>query len=132
MSHLVQIAVQFNDPDAIEAACKELGFIFNRGDTKCTSPYFTEACEHTISIPGVEECNIGLFRTADRKSLQLGYDSMYRHITQALSGGKNQKAERFTQCYAVAKATIEARRRGWTVQKQTAPNGSIKLVCTGM
>lgn len=35
------------------------------------------------------------------------------------------------QGYAVNRATIEARRKGYVVSKQTLANGSVKLVLTG-
>lgn len=129
MSHLSTIEVQFNDLDAIEATCKEMGFTFQRNNRTCKSPWFEHPCEHTFQIPGDQENNVGLFRTKDGKALQLGYDSMYRHITQALGG---DKAQRFTQLYGVNKATIEARKRGWMATRQTGKNGNINVVITGV
>ena len=41
--------------------------------------------------------------------------------------GNQQELDRFLQAYAVEKAKIEARRKGYSVIEQALPNGSIRV-----
>jgi len=47
-------------------------------------------------------------------------------------GGLAPNTRRLLQLYAVHKATIEARKRGHTVQRKLQKNGAIKLVIGGV
>jgi hypothetical protein len=58
----------------------------------------------------------------DLTSGQLKYDNY------GGSWGEPEHLGRFLQAYAIAKATIEARKRGHGVREQTLADGSIKLV----
>lgn len=54
MSHLATVEAQIKDLDAVEAACKEMGWTLHRGQTQFKMWYDDqfEKCDHAISIPG--------------------------------------------------------------------------------
>lgn len=110
-------------------------------------------CDHAIGVPGTDwEIGIARARNADgtpSKGYTLLCDFYGSHgapIGAALGcefyegmDGQNGRPmrvrsvnfNRFTQAYAVAKATIEARKRGFIVTRKPQANGTVQLVVTG-
>lgn len=103
-------------------------------------------CDHAIKVPGTTwEVGVARARNADG-SLAPGYTllcdffgSQGLPIAKALGGtfsnpgtgaerANSMTFNRFLQEYGVAKATAEAKRMGYTVQRQTTANGAVKLV----
>jgi hypothetical protein len=117
------------DLAAVEAACRELGLTFMRGQT--TQKYYggTSKCLHAIRVPGTD-WEIGLLAAKTGKGFELAYDN-YGTSGQTIAKRLGNGLEKLKQGYAVAKAAIEAKARGWLVQKNMMPSGAIKLTLTG-
>ena len=138
MSHVNSVSLVIKDMAALKAACEQLGLTFVEGQRNIawygTGLPTQGACEHAIKVPGARY-EIGVYRgvtgNGTSASYVLGFDSYGSGggpITKLLGKG----LEKLNQAYAVAKATLEARARGWMVQKQTLPNGTVKLTMTGV
>ena len=159
MSHVVSIQTELKDLAAVKAACLELGLTFKEGQQTYQwwghsvgdhplPAGFTTAdlghCEHALGVPGTNwEVGVTHARNPDgtrREGYTLLCDffgSRGAPIGRALGGtftGRECTAmtfHRFLQAYGVAKATLEARRRGYLVTRQAGRNGSVQLVVTG-
>lgn len=145
MSHLVSIALEITDLDAVKATCKELGLEFKQnqktyqwygysvGDYPLPDGFTKEDlghCEHAIGIPGTT-WEVGLAKPRNGKGYRLLFDfygCQGQPILNALGG---QQAHKFTQLYGVNRATMAARKLGATVHRTIGKNGSINLVATG-
>ena len=114
MSHIVTIQTQVRDPAAIASACTRL---------RLPDPVFgtialfnSDATGWQVQLP---EWTYPV--VCDVKQGQLFYDNY---------GGKwgNQDhLDRFLQSYAVEKAKLEARKKGYSAVEQHLDNGSIKV-----
>lgn len=114
MSHIVQVQTEVRDAAAVRAACQRLGLAEPvQGKTKLFSG---EATGLAVQLPDWQYPVV-----ADLSSGTLRYDNFGGRW------GEQEHLDRFLQSYAVAKATIEARRQGHAVTEQRLPNGSIKL-----
>jgi hypothetical protein len=114
MSHLVTIQSKLHDIHAIQAACQRLGL---EAPTQGTTRLFSgEVTGVLVKLP----------------------DWLYPVVIDTLSGlvrfdnygerwGKQAELDRFMQAYAVEKARLEARKKGYQVSEQTLQDGSIKL-----
>lgn len=151
MSHVVSIKTELTDIAALRAACSELGLTFKSnqstykwwgssvGDYPLPTGFQAKdlgRCEHAIGIPGTQwEVGVTHARNPDgtqRKGYTLLFDfygSQGRPILDALG---DQNASKLLQLYTVHKATMEAKAKGWLVQRQTGKNGNINLVVTGL
>jgi hypothetical protein len=154
MSHVAAINLLISkDPSgmqALEAACKELGLTLVKNKTTFEwfghwaddysekdaaylaagiKPEDYGKCVHAIQLPGCQY-EIGVVNRPDGKGYTLIYDfyGPGRKIMTTLGKG----CEKLKQMYGVHKATIAARMRGLTVQRQTVAGDSIKLSITGM
>ncbi len=114
MSHIVTIETEVRDASAVQAACERL------------------------KLPAAANGLHGLFSgTAQGLALQLtGWT--YPAVCNLKTGkiefdnfggrwGAQQELDRFLQAYAVEKAKIEARRKGYSVTEQALHNGSIRV-----
>lgn len=150
MSHVIGINLVIKDLSALEQACKELGLEFVRNqkhhawygkwvnDYNAKDAAYINAgikpenygkCEHAIKVPG-SGYEIGVYNNPKGPGFILAYDNYGtgQVILQKLGSG----LEKLKQGYAVCKASIEAKARGWMVSKQALGNGSVKLVLTGV
>jgi hypothetical protein len=150
MSHVIGITLVIKDLHALEQACKDLGLTFVRdqkthawfgrwvNDYSQKDAAYKNAgikpenygkCEHAIKVPG-SGYEIGVYNNPQGKGFILAYDNYGtgQVILQKLGSG----LEKLKQAYGVAKATIEAKAKGWIVSKQTLASGSVKLVLTGV
>lgn len=145
MSHVVSIKTVLTDIEAIKRTCKELGLTFKEnqktyawwgssvGDYPLPEGFTKEQlghCEHAIGIPGTT-WEIGLAQPTGQKGLRMLFDFFGSKGTPILQAVGGQNADKFTQLYAVHKATLEAKKRGLTVTRKAGANGSINLVCVG-
>jgi hypothetical protein len=147
MSHVVAIEMVLTDLAAIKAACKEMGLVFKENqktfkwwgrwanDYGAADAAYRQGiatkdygkCEHAIGVPGTS-WEIGLVRSEAGYKLAFDfYGSSGLPILNAVGG---QNAGKFLQTYGVHKATLEARKRGYTVQRKAAKGGAIQLVVT--
>lgn len=137
MSHIVQVKVKISDLRALAAAAKELGGELVLDQKTHTFYSGKGQCEHAIKIPGVNY-EVGVVKLEGGGYTlahdpyggdQAGYGSHDGHkLTQKFGDG----LKKLTQYYAVAKAEIEARAKGWMTSRQTLKNGSIKITMTGV
>ena len=114
MSHIVQIQTEVRDPLAAAAACRRLGL---PEPAHGTARLFSgEAAGLLVRLPGW--VYPAVFDTATG---QARYDNF------GGSWGDLAHLGRFLQMYAVEKAKIEARKRGYAATEQTLADGSIRL-----
>ncbi|NQT40154.1 MAG: DUF1257 domain-containing protein [Planctomycetes bacterium] len=114
MSHIATIKTQVRDAAAVRAACRRLGLPApEQGTVKLFSG---EATGLAVQLPDWTYPVV-----CDTASGQLRYDNFEGRW------GDPKHLDGFKQAYAVAKAKIEARRRGHSTTEQTLPDGSIKL-----
>ncbi len=112
MSHIVTIETEVRDATAVQAACERL------------------------KLPAAAHGLHGLFSgTAQGLAVQLpGWT--YPAVCNLKTGkiefddyggrwGNQQELDRFLQAYAIEKAKIEARRKGYSAIEQILPNGAI-------
>ncbi len=114
MSHIVTIATEVRDPDAVAAACRRLGL---PEPVHGTATLFEgQATGLLVRLPGwlypvVCETATGAIRFDN-------YNQQW---------GKQEQLDRMMQAYAVERTLIEARKRGHQVVEQSLADGSIRL-----
>src|SRR5262249_54700786 len=114
MSHIVTLETRLHDPVALAAACQRLGL---PAPTQGTAQLFSgEATGLVVQLPDwqypvVIDPLTGLVR----------YDNYGGHW------GDQQHIDRLIQRYAVEKAKLEARRRGYPATDQARKDGSTKV-----
>jgi len=115
MSHLVTIATQVTDPNAVKSACTRIG---------------------------VAKPEFGTVKMFDGKSVT-GWqvklpDWMFPVVCDTTAGavhydnfrgnwGEQSHLDRFLQAYAAEKSKIEARKKGYRVTESAQPDGSIRM-----
>jgi hypothetical protein len=115
VSHIVTIATEIRDRDAVAAACRRLG-LPEAGHGTATL-FEGRATGLLVKLPG------WLYPVVcDTATGAVRYDN-YRG-----AWGKQEHLDRLLQAYAVEKAHLEARRRGHHVVEQPFSEGSIRLV----
>ena len=114
MSHIVTIAVEVRDLAAIQSACKRL---------KLAEPVFGKAQLFEKEIEGIlVKLPEWVFPVVcDLPTGAVHYDNF------GGNWGEQKHLDKFVQTYSVEKATIEARRKGYSVSEQPLNDGSIKL-----
>jgi hypothetical protein len=114
MSHIVQIQTQVKDAAAVGAACKRLGLAQPvQGTTRLFSG---EASGLAVQLPDWQYPII-----CDTTSGEVKFDNFGGRW------GDQKHLDRFLQAYAVEKARLEARKKGYACTEQTLAGGSIKL-----
>ena len=117
MSHVVTIEAEARDPAAVAAACRRLGL---PEPVQGTAKLFEgEANGLLVRLPGwtypaVVEPGTG----------KIQYDNF------GGSWGDPAQLGRFLQAYALERAAIEARKKGYTTTERALADGSVKLTVT--
>ena len=114
MSHIVSIKTQVRDPVAIRSACSRL---------RIPEPTYGEAKLFTSKATGWR-VQLNGWRypvVCDTDTGNVAYDNYEGRW------GDRSKLDAFLQRYAVEKASLEARRNGYTVTEQTLTDGAVKL-----
>ncbi len=115
MSHIVEIKTQVTDAEAVTAACRRLGLPLPAPETDVQ--LFSECVRGlAVKLTGWKYPAVCQLSTGEIK-----YDNYNGHW------GDPQKLDGFLQAYAVEKAKLEARKKGYSVTEQPLANGSIKL-----
>jgi hypothetical protein len=114
MSHVVTLQSKVHDPIAVAAACQRLNLAPPRQGT--AELYSGEAEGLLVQLPGWQY-PIAI----DTLSGVVRYDNF-----EGRWGAQEQLA-RFLQLYAVERAKLEARKKGYAVSEQALQDGSIKL-----
>jgi hypothetical protein len=114
LSHIVTIQTKIHDPVAVAAACQRLGLpAVVRGTAKL---FNGEATGLVVQLPDWQYPAV-----CDMLTGEVRYDNYNGQW------GDQQHLDRFLQLYAVEKAKLEARKKGYTVTEQTFQDGSIKV-----
>jgi hypothetical protein len=114
MSHLVTVNVKMHDPTAVAAACRRLGLA---EPVHATAELFSDkATGLIVKLPGWEYPAV-----IDTLTGSVRYDN-YGGVW-----GDQTHLDRFLQAYAVERARLEARKKGFAVNEQPLQNGSIRL-----
>jgi hypothetical protein len=115
MSHIVEIKTQVRDAEAVQAACRRLGLpAAINGPTRLFSGTVTGLA---VRLPGWHYPAVCQLDTG-----QIKYD------IYGGSWGNESELLKFLQSYAVEKARIEARKKGFAVTEQALTDGSVKLI----
>jgi hypothetical protein len=117
MSHTVTIQTKVRDLAAIAAACGRLGISAPRQGT--AKLYSAEATGLLIQLPDWAYPVVVDTATGD-----VNYDNFEG------SWGEQRHLDRFLQLYAVEKAKLEARKKGFAFSEQALADGSIRLHLT--
>ncbi len=121
MSHFTTIKTQIKDVAALRSAITELGLELLQNTTARGYVSQTMKGDYVIRLKGPYD--IAVNRQPDG-TFGLTTDWWDGHVAQEV--GAN--FDRLLQLYGVHKATLEARKKGMSVQRKPQPNGSIKLV----
>lgn len=114
MSHIVTIATRVQDPVAVLAACQRLNL---------PEPVHGTATLFSGAVAGllVKLPDWVYPIVVDTATGQVAYDNFEG------SWGDEKQLDRFLQTYAVEKAKLEARKKGYSVNEQALDNGAIRL-----
>jgi hypothetical protein len=114
MSHIVTIHTQLHDPAAVRAACQRL--------------HLPTPVQGTVRLYSGEAT--GLLVQLPRWRYPAVVDTLtgtVRFDTYGGAWGDPVELDRFLQMYAVAKVTLESRKKGYATSEQTLQDGSIKV-----
>jgi hypothetical protein len=114
MSHVVTIATRVHDPAAVAAACRRLNLPEPvQGKARL---YSGEVEGLVVQLPGWQYPAV--------------FDTLtgtVRFDNYAGRWGDQKEMDRFLQAYAVEKARLEARKKGYAFTEQQLADGSIRL-----
>lgn len=114
MSHIVTVQTRITDVSALEAACRRLQL---SAPVEGTAQLFGgEAKGWLVSLPGWQYPAV-----IDLKAGTIQFDNFEGNW------GDAKEMDRLLQAYAVEKAKIEARKKGYACQETALEDGSIKL-----
>ena len=114
VSHIVTIQVEVRDFDAIRSACRRLS-LKEPVQGKATL-FETEVEGILVELPDWVFPVVCVLETGEVK---------YDHFGG--TWGYEKHLDRFVQTYCIEKATIEARKKGYSVVEQNMVDGSVKL-----
>ncbi len=125
MSHFTTIQTQVRDLDALADACRELGVELTTGETARGFAGNTRTGEAVIKLSGPYDIAVN---KATGNTYGLTTDWWNGHVEKEV--GKDYG--KLLQLYGVYKASREARKRGYSVRRQSLKDGSIKLAIGGV
>jgi hypothetical protein len=114
MSHVVTLQTKIHDPAVVATACQRLNLTPPQEGT--ARLFSGEAQGLLVQLPGWQYPVV-----IDILSGVIHYDNFEQRW------GEQQHLDRFLQLYAVERAKLEARKKGYTVSEQSLQDGSIKL-----
>jgi len=124
MSHFTEIKTQIKDIEALRLACQEMGLPLLQ-DTEARGYYENKTKgDYVIKLKGPYD--IAVNKQPDG-AFGLTSDLWQGHVEKAVGQGYGK----LLQLYGVHKTTIEARKKGLSVQRRQQQNGGIKLVLMG-
>jgi hypothetical protein len=114
MSHIVTIKTEVRDTAAVRAACGRLGL---------SEPVQRKVCLFSGEVAGlvVELPDWQYPVVCDLNTGKVQFDNYEGRW------GDRKHLDRFLQAYAVEKAKIEARKKGYSVTEKACSDGSIQL-----
>jgi hypothetical protein len=114
MSHIVTIRTKVHDLAAVAAACDRLHWPVPQQGT--AQLYIGEAAGLLLHLPGWVYPAV-----IDTTTGEVRFDNFEGRW------GESTHLDHFLQLYAVEKAKLEARKKGYAVTEQQLQNGSIRL-----
>jgi hypothetical protein len=114
MSHIVTIETKIHDPIAVDAACRRLGL--NQPIQGTAQLYSGEEAGLLVQLPAWQFPVV-----IDTLSGAVRFDNFEGRW------GDAKEFDRFLQIYAVEKAKLEGRKKGWQVREQNLQDGSIRV-----
>lgn len=120
MSHFTSIQTEVRDIEALRAACGEMGLEVLQNAEARGFASNRQHGDYVIRLKGPYD--IAVVREAEGR-FALATDWWNGHVEQEV--GKDYG--RLLQLYGVHKATREARRKGYMVQRKQLQNGAIQL-----
>ena len=125
MSHFTEIKTQIKDIAALDLACNELGVsLLHNAKARGYAKQQIHG-DHVIRLKGPYDIAVN---QQPNGTYGLKTDWWAGHVEKEV--GKD--FGRLLQLYGVHKATLEARKKGLSVQRHQQSNGSIKLVLLGV
>ena len=124
MSHFTTIQTQIKDIHALRLACAELGLGLIENTTARGYGESTHSGQYVIRLKGPFDIAVN----KQHGHYGLTADWWAGHVEKEV--GKD--FGRLLQVYGVHKATLEARKRGYRVQRENQANGEIKLTLQGI
>lgn len=125
MSHFATLTTRIRDLDALAEACRELGLDLVRNAVARGYGSNQKQGDAVLRLKGPYD--IALNRQPDG-TYGLTTDWWGGHVEKEVGANYG----RLLQLYALHKAQIEARRKGYSTRRQTLKDGSIKLTIGGM
>ena len=116
MSHISKIELEVKDLSILSQACSRLGLKLVRGQKSFKWYGQNSQCDHAITIPGAEY-EIGIKH--NNSMFELSCDYYDKNLAKTI--GEN--AGLLKQAYAVEKAGIEARKKGYSTIETRTENG---------
>lgn len=114
MSHIVTVQVEVRDLEAVQSTCRRLGL---KQPVHGKAVLFeTEVEGILVELPDWVFPIVCILNTGEVK-----YDSFNG------AWGEQKHLDRFVQTYSIEKATLEARKKGYSVVEQPLSDGSVKL-----
>jgi hypothetical protein len=120
MSHWTSIQTEIRDIDALRAACDELGLTLRENAQARGYENNTRHGDYVVQLKG--PFDVALTREQNG-NYSLATDWWDGHVEKEVGTGYG----RLLQLYGVHKASLEARKRGLTVQRRLLQNGTINL-----
>jgi len=116
MSHISKIELEVRDFEVLGAACKRLKLELVKG--RKTFKWYGKAagCDHAIRVPGADY-EIGVRKAGGLYELNCDYYDP--HIEKAIG----KQGGLLKQAYAVQKAKVEARKKGYSVMERQTRTG---------
>ena len=114
MSHVVTIRTEVRDAAAVDAACRRLALAPPMQET--VQLYSGERTGYAVRLPDWRYPVV-----CDLAQGTLAYDDYEGRW------GERSHLDRFLQAYAIERATLEARKRGYGVVEQPLEDGSVRL-----
>ena len=119
MSHIVTIKVEVRDFDAIKSAASRLNL---KEPVQGKAEIFSTEVEGVlVELPDWIYPVVCILDTGEVK-----YDNF------GGQWGDKKYLDQFVQTYCIEKATLEARRKGYSVTEQPLADGSVKLTIGGV
>ena len=125
MSHFTTIKTQIKDLEALRLALQEMGLTLLSNATARGFIESTTTGEYVVKLKGPYD--IALNKQPDG-TYGLTTDWWAEHVEKEV--GKNYG--KLFQLYGVHKAIQEAKKKGFTANRKTLPNGAIKLTLTSL
>jgi hypothetical protein len=119
MSHFTDVELEIKDLQALEDACKEMGFELVR-NTTARYYYGSKQADIVIKLSGKYDMTV----EKSENGYKLQADWYDGHVARCVG----QNADLLKQNYATHVAMRMARKKGYRVQRRNLQNGKVELI----